>query len=60
MNIFQRKLQEYNVEHVLARIKHPQTNGKLERWFYTFDMLTKQFDGDMNRAIKFYNFIGLT
>lgn len=55
-NVFQLKLQEYKVQHILARVKHPQTNGKLERWFGTLDRLTKHFNGDIDRAIQFYNF----
>ena len=55
-NAFQKKLRQYKVEHILARIKHPQTNGKLERWFGTLEQLTNWFQGDIERAIKFYNF----
>ena len=55
-NLFQRKLKEYKVRHILARVKHPQTNGKMERWFRTLEILIRQFDGDIDRAIHFYNF----
>ena len=55
-NMFQRKLKEYRVRHILARVKHPQTNGKMERWFRTLEILIKQFNGDIDRAVHFYNF----
>ena len=55
-NVFQRKLKEYKVRHILARVKHPQTNGKMERWFRTIETLIKQFNGDIDRAVRFYNF----
>src|SRR5271157_4378405 len=55
-NAFQQKLRQYKVQHILARIKHPQTNGKLERWFGTLEQLTTHFDGNIERAIRFYNF----
>jgi len=55
-NEFQRKLRKYNIRHILARVKHPQTNGKIERWFGTIDRLICHFDGDVAKAVKFYNF----
>jgi putative transposase len=56
-NVFQKKLYEYKVQHILARVKHPQTNGKMERWFGTLDRLTRHFNGDIERAIHVYNFV---
>lgn len=32
-NDFQKYLAEHEIEHVLARVNHPQTNGKIERFF---------------------------
>jgi putative transposase len=55
-NVFQQKLRQYKVQHILARVKHPQTNGKMERWFGTLDQLTIWFKGDIKRAVHFYNF----
>jgi putative transposase len=55
-NEFQKKLREYNIQHILARVKHPQTNGKMERWFGTLERLLIHFDGNVDRAVQFYNF----
>ena len=55
-NEFQRRLSDYHIKHILARVKHPQTNGKMERWFGTIDKLIMHFDGDVDRAVHFYNF----
>jgi putative transposase len=55
-NEFQQKLRQYRVQHILARVKHPQTNGKMERWFGTLDQLTRWFKGDIKKAVHFYNF----
>jgi putative transposase len=53
-NKFQQFLQENNIKHIKARVKHPQTNGKLERWWQTNNHLTKHF-GSIKKAIKYYN-----
>lgn len=54
LNAFQERLLELGVEHVRCRPHHPQTNGKLERWFYTLDKLAEHF-GSLERAIEYYN-----
>ncbi|MFH1588763.1 MAG: DDE-type integrase/transposase/recombinase [Candidatus Diapherotrites archaeon] len=53
-NIFQKKLSELGIEHIKARIHHPQTNGKLERWFLTLKQLKKHF-GSTQKAINYNN-----
>ena len=45
-NEFELFLEKNNIQHVLSRRKHPQTNGKEERWFRTYEekrMLFKTF-----------------
>ena len=34
---FQDFLKSKNIKSILCRIKHPQSNGKVERWFDTYD-----------------------
>ena len=53
-NLFQQALKKHSIQHIKARIKHPQTNGKLERWFQTFTHLANHF-GNIHKAIKYYN-----
>ncbi|MGI6589256.1 MAG: DDE-type integrase/transposase/recombinase [Candidatus Iainarchaeum sp.] len=53
-NEFQKFLKENNIQHIKARIKHPQTNGKLERWWQTNKYLYKHF-GSLKKGIKYYN-----
>jgi len=33
---FENFCNDYGIKQVLARVKHPQTNGKVERWFQTY------------------------
>ena len=35
-NAFGETLAALGVEHILTGVKHPQTNGKIERWFGSF------------------------
>lgn len=53
-NKFQQFLKEQGIKHIKARIKHTQTNGKLERWWQTNNFLTKHF-GSLQKAVKHYN-----
>ena len=38
-----------------ARIHHPQTNGKIERWFGTYKTEFKQDQDTLKTFIKYYN-----
>ena len=43
------------IKHILARIHHPQTNGKIERWFGTYKTEFKQNQDTLKTFIKYYN-----
>lgn len=51
---FREHLKSMTVKHILGRIKHPQTNGKLERLNYTMFQLI-ELKGSLDAAVKFYN-----
>lgn len=53
-DIFQQALKQHGIEHIKARVKHPQTNGKIERWFSTLNQLVKHFT-DFDYAVWYYN-----
>ena len=40
---FRDYLKENNIKQILCRIKHPQSNGKIERWFECYDRHRKAF-----------------
>ena len=43
------------IKHILGRIHHPQTNGKIERWFGTYKTEFKEGEDTLNSFVKFYN-----
>lgn len=51
---FRDHLMSSKVKHILARVKHPQSNGKVERVFFTLKRLIKE-KGSLDAAVKFYN-----
>lgn len=55
-NEFQKKMQELGIEHIKARVKHPQTNGKVERLFQTLMKGYRHFKS-WDKVIKLYNFV---
>ena len=55
MNEFQQALKQYGVLHIKARVKHPQSNGKVERVGQTIQHLRKHFSS-WEEAVQYYNF----
>jgi transposase InsO family protein len=53
---FEKFLEENKIKHILARIKHPQTNGKIEKWYHTYEKSRKLFD-DFDKFVDWYNSI---
>jgi putative transposase len=53
--LFERYLVESEIRHVLARVSHPQTNGKVERFFGTVKTKLPRFGGDVDRLMAWYN-----
>jgi putative transposase len=45
---------ENGIKHILARVKHPQTNGKIEKWYHTYEKNRKLFD-DFDKFVDWYN-----
>jgi putative transposase len=46
---------ENGIVHILGRVHHPQTNGKIERWFGTYKQEFKDGEDTLNSFVKFYN-----
>jgi transposase InsO family protein len=45
---------KYGIRPILARVKHPQTNGKLEKWFDTYRRFRLNFES-FQEFIDWYN-----
>lgn len=54
-NDFQKYLDARSIDHVKARVKHPQSNGKVEKLGDTLYQLKRHF-GDWKAAVEYYNF----
>ncbi len=54
-NGFGETLDALGVQHILAGVKRPQTNGKIERWFGTFKDESPRFRG-LDEYLYHYNF----
>jgi len=52
---FTQYLNSLGIQHIKARIKHPQANGKAERAIATIKQLWKHF-GNLNKTIEYYNY----
>jgi putative transposase len=52
---FRDGLKEYKVKHIMARVKHPQSNGKAERAIQTIKKLWNEL-GSFDKAVKHYNY----
>lgn len=53
---FQKLLVGNGIQHIRARIKHPQTLGKIERFHRSFDNEYPRHDG-LDKYIYFYNYL---
>jgi len=53
---FEEYLKEKGIRHILARVNHPQTNGKIERFFGTLEQKLHFFNYDVDRFIEWYNY----
>jgi putative transposase len=54
-NKFQQLLKSYGILHIKARVKHPQSNGKVERVGQTIEQLRKHFPS-WEDTVHYYNF----
>jgi putative transposase len=55
INAFQQMLKQQGIHHIKARVKHPQSNGKVERAGQTIKKLRKHFQ-NWEETIYYYNF----
>jgi len=55
INAFQQMLKQQGIHHIKARVRHPQSNGKVERAGQTIKKLRKHFQ-NWEETIYYYNF----
>lgn len=53
--LFEDFCKKHEIKHILGRIHHPQTNGKIERWFGTYKMEFQPQKLTLNEFIGIYN-----
>ena len=49
-------LDQHGIKHIVARVKHPQTNGKIERFFGEVERKIVRF-GSIDKVVRWYNVI---
>ena len=47
-------LDAHSIKHILCRIKHPQSNGKIEKWFNLYENHPDNFP-TLNKFMSWYN-----
>ena len=47
--------EEQGIQHILGRVHHPQTNGKIEQWFGTYKQEYDERSTHLEQYIKYYN-----
>jgi len=47
--------EERDIQHILGRVAHPQTNGKVERWFGTYKIEYDERFETLEAFLTFYN-----
>lgn len=52
---FEEFCKKSEIHHILGRVHHPQTNGKIERWFGTYKQEFKEGEDTLDSFVKFYN-----
>lgn len=52
---FRETLKRMGIEHIMAAVKRPQSNGKMERWFGSMDKLYRRFEFNLDRFVECYN-----
>jgi putative transposase len=52
---FTRWCEERGIKHILGRVHHPQTNGKIERWFGSYKLEFDERFSSMDGYLLFYN-----
>ena len=55
LTVFEKYLIQSEFRQVLSRVSHPQTNGKVERFFRTVKEKLGEFDGDVDQLMEWYN-----
>jgi putative transposase len=55
-NDFQKFLEANSIQHIVGRVNHPQTNGKMERWFGTVKAKLHEFES-LDELVHWYNHI---
>ena len=52
---FEKFCRDNNIKHILGRVHHPQTNGKIERWFGTYKLEFKDGEDTLKKFVNYYN-----
>lgn len=52
---FTKWCEDRQIKHIIGRVHHPQTNGKIERWFGTYKSIEHRDDDTVESFVKYYN-----
>ena len=53
--MFEEFCKKQGIKHILGRVHHPQTNGKIERWFGTYKMEFQEGRDTLDTFVNYYN-----